>query len=288
MFRRSYWFPVLFHDPDPAPPPAPPAPPWFQGKLDNEGIGWLQNHGLDTATPADVAVKAISSAREAQKFIGVPPTQLLKIPKEASDEAGWKVVHQRLGKPALATEYDFSNVKVGDKPLADDVAGKLRDLAFSLNLSKDGAISLAQNYVKMGADIQAASQAERTAQIAADRQALDKSWGSNKEANLFIAKQALKAFSLDPEVVNLIESQIGYGKTMNFFLALGQKMGEDKFVTSNTPDGSKIMTKEQASAKIGELQADPEWRKRYLAGGETSKEWKEFNALLQIQMGIAA
>lgn len=278
--------------PDPiiAPVVPPVVPPvvtgtWFTGKLDAEGIGWLQNRGLDGKSADEVAVAAISAHREAQKFLGVNASELVRLPKERTDPA-WKGVYERLGKPLDAKDYDFSTVKSGDKALDDSLTAKLRDVAWRNNLSKEAAVEVAKDFVKIQAEAGTADADTRAATIAADRLALDKSWGSNKTANMFIAQQALKKFNLEPEIVNLIESQVGYGKTMNFFLAVGQAMGEDKLVIANTPNGDKVMTSEQASAKIGELKADKEWVKRYQAGGDKSAEFKQLSALTRIQMGI--
>ena len=46
--------------------------------------------------------------REAEKLIGAPASQLLRLPADPSkDMDGMKAVWQRLGAPSDAKEYDF-------------------------------------------------------------------------------------------------------------------------------------------------------------------------------------
>jgi hypothetical protein len=72
-----------------------------------------QNNGWDK-DPVIAAIEASKSHRELQKFHGVPASQLVKLPKDAADEAGWKAVYSRLGMPAEAKDYDLSGVKRAD------------------------------------------------------------------------------------------------------------------------------------------------------------------------------
>src|SRR6185369_761088 len=76
-----------------------PATPWYQGKVDAETIGHWDNKGWKKDDPIAVAIEASKQARELQRHFGVPADQLLKLPKDTTDEAGWRAVRQRLGAP---------------------------------------------------------------------------------------------------------------------------------------------------------------------------------------------
>jgi hypothetical protein len=96
--------------------------PWTTG-LDAEVVGVLQTKGWDKLTPAQAAAQAVSSYREAEKFLGAPKDQLLRRPDPA-DPVAVKAFWQNLGKPADKTGYDFSGVKRanGEAPDAGFVA----------------------------------------------------------------------------------------------------------------------------------------------------------------------
>ena len=77
---------------------------------------------------------------EAQKFVGVPQEQLLRLPKDASDEAGIKAMWKRLGAPDAPEGYDFSGVKFADGTDLDQAfVDRARAAAAKLNMPKDTA-----------------------------------------------------------------------------------------------------------------------------------------------------
>ena len=76
----------------------------------------------------------------------------------------------------------------------------------------------------------------------------------------------------------------GYAKTMEALRKVGSLAGEDRFVTANTPSGSRIMSKDMAIARKGELTKDPTWTKRYNAGdGEATREMLALNQIISGQ-----
>ena len=78
----------------------------------------------------------------------------------------------------------------------------------------------------------------------------------------------------------------GRAETMQMLLAIGMKMGEDRFVGGGGPGGNLgPRNAEQARARIAELKGDDTWVKRYLSGG--TAETKEMNDLHQLAYGDA-
>lgn len=263
-------------------PPAPadtgtaPAPAWYG--TDPEVVGYLQNRGLHDKTPNEVALAAIKGHQEAQKFIGVPAAQLVRLPTEASDEAGWKSVWSRLGAPDAPEGYDFSGVKnAAGEPLAPAMVDAIRAASVSAHLPKDAAPALAAAVQKV-IDAQAAETATvGAAALETARAALKTNWGANYEGNMFVAKQAAAALGVTAEVVNALEGQVGYDKVMEMFRNIGSKIGEDKFISNLNPNLPGVKTREQAVAEKAELMADPNWAKRYLEGG--AQERRQMDAL---------
>src|SRR5712664_2581436 len=90
--------------------------PWYQGVagVDQEMVGHWQNAGWANKTPQELVVELTKSWKAAEKHVGVPADQIVRLPKDPKDELGWKQVWQRLGAPKEAKEYDFTPVKFAD------------------------------------------------------------------------------------------------------------------------------------------------------------------------------
>ena len=268
--------------PDPIVPPiVPPVVPWHQGKADAETLGHWQNKGWKLDDPAEIAIAATKAHREAEKLIGAPASEMIRVPK-VGDEVGIKAMWQRLGVPADAKEYDFAALKTADGKVSDEALDATLRASFSkVNIPKDAAAQLAADIVKHFNGVKSAADAENTANLAKEREALGKNWGANVEANKLVASRAAAALGVGADEIAALEKVVGYAKTMEMFRNIGSKIGEAKFIggDQNKPG---IMSREQAIAKKGELMADTEWVKRYTAGGMKSAEFRELEALLTI------
>lgn len=257
--------------------------PWFQGKADAETVGYLQNRGWDSKSAEEVAFEAIKAHREAERHIGIPANELLRIPK-AGDEVATKAFWGRLGAPDDAKGYDFSGVKFSDEsPLEDAFVQEWANELAGAHVPKDVALRLTQKMVKMMENGETADAAERTAKLAEEKANLARDWGRNKDANMLIAKNAVAKLGISPDAVAALENQIGYKSVMDMFLKIGQSIGEDKFITNSGSATSGVMSREQAMAKLADLKADNAWTKRYLDGGAAEK--REMAALHAIIVG---
>jgi len=266
----------------------PPAAPWYEGKADADTIGWLQNKGWDK-DPVIGAIEAAKAHRSAQQFLGVPADQLLRLPKDATDEAGWATVRQRLGAPKEAKEYDFTGVKFADGSELDQAfTDRMRNALLKAGTPKDAAPGVVKEVVGF---MDAADKAEADARAAtrqSQRTDLAREWGNNAEFNRLTAMQgARRAVGSDDEAAKVIasmEDAIGYKATMEFWRKIGSGTTEDTFVESG--HGGNPVTMNGAKARITELQADPEWTARYLKG--MPKEKAEMDNLMQLLYGSAA
>jgi len=247
--------------------------PWYDGKADAETIGHWQNQGLADKTPEEIALAATKSHREAEKRLGAPANELVRVLKPDAPEAEIKAFWNRLGAPADPKDYDFTGVEEG-------LANAMREAAAKLFLPKDRAEAVAKAlaaHVKSKAD---AAAADAAAALIKEKDALNKNWGQNRDANLFVAKQAAAKLGITPEVLDAIEKAQGYAATMEFLRNVGSKIGEAKFVESTGNNQGNVMTREQAQAKLADLKADTAWSKKYMEGGSAEK--REMEALLTI------
>ena len=262
--------------------------PWYDGVpgVDPEIVGHWQNRGWDKKPAAEVALEATRAWKAAEGKLGVPADQLVRVPKDAADEAGWKALWTRLGAPADAKGYDFADVKRADgTAINEDFANTLRSAALQAHLPKDAAAAMTRAVVKYMEGEDSKKNAEFTAKLTEQRAALKTNWGPNEPAFMLAAQRAAAALGVDPAAVAALEKVVGYDKTMDMFLKIAQKIGEDKFITSEF-NKTGAMTREQAQAKKADLMSNPQWRDSYLAGDKEKQ--REMIALQTIILGIAA
>lgn len=251
--------------------------PWYDG-ADTTTVGHIQNRGWDKIDAKTAALNAVKSHMEAEKHLGVPADQLLRMPKDAADAEGWGRVNERFGVPKEAKDYDFSTIKLtGDKPLPAALTEALAPALLAAHIGKDVAPDVVKAIASYLNTQETATATDKTAALAADREALRINWGTNVEANLLIAKQAATALNVSEEAVKTLEDTIGYGKVMEMFRLIGTKIGEDAFVSNKAPGGSGVMSVDQAKATLQERQNDKGWNDKLMAGDATTM--KEFNNL---------
>ena len=261
-----------------------PGAKWYEGQ-DPTLVGHITNKGWADKPANEVAVEAIKAHINAEKLIGAPSDQVLRIPK-ADDDAAQNVFWQKLGFPATGKDgYDFSTLKAADgSPLKTPTIDTLREIAGTLRLPQSAALRLAEELTKAEAGRVTADQAEKTAKLGEQKKALADNWGQNFEANMLVAKAAAKAIGIDPEVVGALEGVIGYDRIMEAFRMLGTKLGEDRLVVpQNDPTKGGIMSRDQAKARLEELKRDQAFVKRYQDGG--TAERREMDSLHAIIAG---
>lgn len=263
---------------------------WFDGKTqDQELIGHIQNRGWDKKDAVTVALEAATAHRNAEKHIGIPADQIIRMPK-LDDPAAVKSVMVRLGAPEDASKYDFSRVKKSDGTDLDASQVDLfRGIARDNFLPQVAAEKMATALIKAGSDAAVKRAAEEAANLKIEQDALDKNWGANKQANSFIAQQAASKFgSKIAAAVAALEGKAGYAAVMEMMLEFGLKTGEDKFV--NRPGGgtgnNEPMTISGAKASKADLMRDQAFVARFNSGDTEAR--KQMAALDYIIAGVRA
>jgi len=258
--------------------------PWYDGKLDADLIGHVQNAGWKVDDPATLAAEAVKAHREARKFIGVPENQLLRLPADAKDEAGWNSVWHRLGVPKDPKEYDFSAVKRADGTVIDEAfADTIRQTAATNRIPKNAATAFAQSVVKHIEGQETTRAAELATKLNTEKAELAKNWGPNADLNKLTAMQGAKRLGVSPEEVAALENVVGYSKVMEMFRKVGAGTSEDTFVEGK---GTTPTTSASAQARLTELQADKAWVDRLFKGDAAAR--REHDSLIQQITGVAA
>lgn len=262
------------------------AKPWYDGHAEGPFLGHLQTHGWDKLTPAEVALKASQSHYEASKFLGVDPKLLVRLPKDAADQAALQNIRSKLGVPADAKEYDFSTLKFKDGTALDETTtNRLRALAAKSFLTKDQALTAGQEVIEaMDAD-EAAEATEYETKLAAEKDTLAKNWGSNRNANAVVAKNAAQTLGVSAEAITAMEKTMGYAAVMEMFRNIGVRIGEDKFITNGPGgQGGTFMSKEAADARLEQLTNSSDFQTRF--GNREPAAMKEFDDLTRISAGL--
>lgn len=259
--------------------------PWHQG-VDAGLAGYLQNRGWDKLSPKDAALAAAKAHHEAEKLIGAPPDQVVRIPKDANDKDGWGKVYARLGVPADAKEYDFSGVKfTSGEALDGEFTTALQSFSGEQHFTKDQASAVARFLTKQIEQADASEAAEYTAKLMAEKASLKTNWGANHNANTVVAQNAAEKLGVKAEEIAALEKTIGYARVMEMFRNVGSRIGEDKFIRDGgASGGSQVMTKEGAQSRLDMLQTDVEWLERFNKGG--ARERQEFDNLTRLVAGV--
>lgn len=260
------------------------AKPWYDGKLDAESLGHIELKGWKKDDVADVAINAVKAHRELQKHFGVPETQLLKLPKDTADEAGWKGVFNRLGVPKEAKEYDLSSVKFNGVDLEAAFADKMREAMFSANVLKDKAPTVVKAMVDYLEAADKAEAAESAARLKTEREALAANWKHNFEFNRLTAIEGARRVGVTKETLAKLEGELGGASVMEMFRKFGAGTSEDPFHDGG--QNGAPTTQNGAKAQLAQLMADPAWGKRLTAGDAATK--REFDNLMLTIHGQAA
>lgn len=269
--------------------PSTPTDKWYSG-FDADTQNYITTRGLADKDPSAAFLETAKAHQEAQAYIGVPKEQLLKLPKADAPPEEWDDVYARLGYSKNADDYKLDGLKQADGTDADaGFKDFVRAQAADLKLSPAAAIKFGEAALRHQESGTAAMTAAQTADATKAMEQLRQSWGPNYEANKVIADNAYAAMMaaagfdqtrMTAAIAKLGET-VGRAETMQMLLAVGQKMGEDKFVGGGGPGGIPgPRNAEQAVARIAELKADSTFTKRWLEGGAAeNKEMTDLHVL---------
>jgi hypothetical protein len=271
-------------------PPVPAAAPsasatWYDG-VPTETLGWWQNKGLDLANPKDFALRLTEQYRAAERHIGVPPDQLLRIPQPTASEADKRAFLTRLGVPSTAAEYDLSTVKFTDgTELAPEFATTLRDAFAAGNVAKDKASAIAAAIVRYEEAKETTAAAETAARIAAQRALMERNWGPNKDFNMLQSQVGARRLGITDEQLQALREDPRWGEyaTLELFRKIGASSEEHTFVDGAQATGAPT-TRPGAEARLKERMADDAWGRRVTAGD--TEAVREYLELTQLVAGV--
>ena len=200
------------------------------------------------------AEAVVKSAQHLEKMVGVPSDQIVRIPK-AGDVDGWNTFHAKMGRPQAAEAYEIPGLQDDD---ASQAYGKHMREAFhkaGLNQDQVSAIMTAGDEFLSGQ--QADAEKEYELEIASQTEALKKEWGNGYDKQTAVARNAAQRLGFTEEAIDGLERGIGFAETMKLMATLGERMGEDRYVSGESAGGStSAFTPQQAQQAWAEFKAD--------------------------------
>jgi len=191
-------------------------------------------------------------------------TNVVNVPgKDATDEQ-WGEFYEKLGRPKTAGEYDL---KFGEGIKTDDAMVEFgKNLFHEMGLSNDRAQKAADKWNEFVAAQEAQFLAEDKKRNDEALDALTSKWGPELEQNKAAGKRAVEALGLSADLISQIEQNIGSAPVVELLAAIGRKSDEGGFTSGAgkyDPNNPETMTKQQATARIAELQGDADFQKKY-------------------------
>jgi len=219
-------------------------------------------------------LSALQSAHNAEKLIGAPADQILRLPSKPEDAEGWGKVHARLGRPEKAEGYEL--------PLPEGDDGSFAKLAaeqfFKAGVPKAAAQGIAKWWNEHIAATVAAQQKDQETKATQALEALKtevgtEAWPQFEE----FGRRGLRAYGekagLTTEDLGALERTLGTAKLLKLFSALGQSTGESEF-NGDQGGGGFTMSPSQAKVKL------EEYRTQRIEGKITEREWIAYSEQL--------
>lgn len=255
----------------------------WHSTLGDDARGWVQAKGLDKLPAEKAFAELVKGWAGAEKHIGAPADQIIRLPKDG-DDAALANVYGKLGRPNDPNGYD---IKLPDGlPPEQATALKaefdaMKPVLHKIGLSNRQANQFAQEMIAIETAQAAEAKATAQAQLAADTKALKTEWGAAFDKNASIVDAVATQLGFDAEKVVALREVLGAAATMKMFHSIGTAMGEDKFIGGGGGKFGGAMSPAQAQAEINTLKADKDFVTRLMAGNvDAQKKWNDLHAAL--------
>jgi hypothetical protein len=262
---------------------------WYETALDAETLAHAEAKGWKDADATKVAAAAIKAHLGAEKLIGHPADQVLKLPKDGTDPS-FQAIYERvtgMATPPSADAYKFDGVKFKDgSDLTPEDVTFVRDLAIKYKLPAPAAQGIAAELAARADGSDATETAMRETTRAANRAHLMQAWGADFDRKSFSALNAIEAAGLPKTILEHIAALPApeYRTAMDAVVALGEKMGEAAMLRGGSAprvDSTAGLAPPEAEARLSALQGDKVWAQKFLAGDVAARdEWTKLCTII--------
>lgn len=232
------------------------AKPWWNSLPDEAARKHIE--AKQYANPAELALANYNLTR---MQTGDP--NVVSMPAADAPQEQWDAFYTKMGRPESADKYELT---FGEGVKADDNMVKFgKDLFFEMGLDGKRAQAAADKWNTFVAEQNAAAvEADRVANDT-ELAALSTRWGAELEQNKAAGKRVVEALGLSTEFINRLENNIGSAPVVELLAMIGRKSDEGGLIggTNMDPNNPATMTKEQANARIQELNGNAEFQTKY-------------------------
>lgn len=271
----------------PASPPAnPPAPVSYtrESLADVSVLDLIGDEALkkDPSLASFKGVESIArSYASARKMLGAEPGAFIKVPTDATPPEELEKFYNTLGRPETSDKYVVPEGVAANQEklmITADTLKEFGDVAHKLGLSNRQFQAVIDWYAGAEgfvAKTQANALTEFEATIGESTAKLQGEWGEKYDANIEMAKAAQRAIAKQDEtIVDLLETPFLVGKgrlgddprMIRLFARIGAGLREDELKDGRAGSGTSFESKRtpaEAQAEIKQLEADPEFSKRW-------------------------
>lgn len=200
---------------------------------------------------------------DAEKRLGVPPDQLVRLPTKPDDKEALGAIYSKLGAPDKPEGY---KIELGDQATEADKArgGRFAKTMFEAGPFPATMVETALNFWKAEIAAEDASLVEASKTAVTDAEtSLKKEWGAAYAENSKAVGEAVTKYGGPELEKELFAGQMGNSPALARMLAkMISQMGEGTGSGSGNPDtGARAMTPDQAKAARLTLENDPQQSK---------------------------
>lgn len=213
-----------------ASPAAQSVPEWASG-FDESTVGYIQNKGWESPE------QLLQSYRSLEKFQG-GSKDLVEVPGVDANPEEMNAFYDRLGRPASAADYGLELPEGGDENMMNWFA----ETAHRYGLSQKQTQALFNEYNEMGASVMRQAEHDLGLKAEEDIGMLKKEWGADYDRMVDAGRLAANGLGYGAEELSALEAKMGTADMMKLFATIGQKIGEDNFVSGEGSQGLYAVT----------------------------------------------
>lgn len=202
----------------------------------------------------------------AQKLLGVPKDQLLRLPTDDKPES-WAPIYDKLGRPEKADAYKLT---LPDGVTMNTEAAKpIFEKAHELGISQKQLDGLYGTLLGVATKNGEAAKAKSDGELAAASSALKTEWGVAYDQKIAEAMQAVEHFAKEMKLgdglkADLEKSGLGNNPAIaKLFAGLAANLKEDGKLTGRAAGAESLASPTEARQNIAALQQDKNFMKSY-------------------------